>query len=390
MPPRSTPGLQPEAAPSAEESALSRTDRATLARIADETGGETREVQGIAGLAVEFARQAQTDFDEESETIPTERFQWFIGAALVLLVAQWFVAEGRRPARPLRVRSRQTLGAAGILGTLMLAALLAGCGGTAGYQQVQEGNAAYEDGRFEDALTAYQAAKVLLPDDPIVDYNIGNTLNRLDRFNEATEASRTAARNADLDGDARTYTHAMYATGNHAFQSNALETAREAYIEVLLRDPSDVDAKHNLELVLRLLDPSQSEQPPAGATPPPGSTAPPGGTAPGGEGSPQPGSPTPGSGQPGGSPTPGSGDPGSTATPQPGGTPAAGSTPQAGGTPADPGAGQGGDDLAERLDELLADGVTLEDALALLDQLREASEAAGLEPRPGGGGAGDR
>jgi hypothetical protein len=34
--------------------------------------------------------------------------------------------------------------------------------------------------------------------------------------------------------------------------------------------------------------------------------------------------------------------------------------------------------------------VTLEDALAILDELRRASEAAGLEPRPGGGGAGDR
>ncbi len=96
-------------------------------------------MQGIAGLAVEFARQAQTDFDEESETIPTERFQWFIGAALVLLVAQWFVAEGRRPARPLRVGRRQTLGAASILGMLLLAALLAGCGGTAGLPAGERG-----------------------------------------------------------------------------------------------------------------------------------------------------------------------------------------------------------------------------------------------------------
>ncbi len=215
-------------------------------------------------------------------------------------------------------------------------------------------------------------------------------MNRLDRFNEATEASRTAARNADLEGDARTYTHALYAAGNHAFQSDALEDARDAYIEVLLRDPTDADARHNLELVLRLLDPAQGEQPPAGATPPPGGPPPGGATAPAGQGSPQPGSPTPGAGQPGGSPTPGPGVPGPDGTPQPGSTPAGGATPQTGGQPSDPGEREGADALAEQLEALLADGVTPDEALAILDQLREASEAAGLEPRPGEGGATDR
>src|SRR5690606_16115011 len=98
-------------------------DRATLGRIAGETSGGTREVEGIAGLAVEFARQQQTDFDSESETIPIERFQWFLGAALVLLVMHWFVAEGRRPARPLRVGRRQSMGNTGLL-TIVAAAVL--------------------------------------------------------------------------------------------------------------------------------------------------------------------------------------------------------------------------------------------------------------------------
>jgi Ca-activated chloride channel family protein len=386
VPPRSTPGgLRPSASPRAEESVTSRADRATLTRIADATGGETRDVGGIAGLAVEFARLQQTEFGAESETVPVERFQWFLGAALVMLLLQSVIAEGRRSSRPLRVRRRQTLGATGVLGVAAIAALLAGCGGTAGYQQVREGNEAYEAGRYEEALASYQAAKDLLPEDVIVDYNLGNTLNRLDRLNEATEASRAAARGADSAADTRTYAYAMYAVGNHALASDALEDARDAYIEVLLRDPGDADAKHNLELVLRLLDPSQSQQPPAGGTPPPG------GPGQSGQGTPPAGSATPGQGgQSSGSPTPGPGDPGQPATPQPGSTPASGRTPQAG-QPSQPGAGQGDESLQELLDQLLAEGVTLEEAITILDRLREQSEAAGLEPRPGAeGGAGDR
>ena len=355
-----------------DESNVSRADRATLGRIASMTGGETREAQGIAGLAVEFARLQQTNFEEAPETIPAERLQWFLGGAVALLLAQWLTAEGRRPALPLAVTRRRTLELAGPLSMLLLAALIAGCGGTAGYRKVQEGNDAYAGGRYEEALTAYQEAKELLPDDPIVDYNIGNALHRLQRYPEATAASRAAAQEADRSDDAATFVRAMYATGNHALQSEALEEARDAYIEVLLRDHSDGDAKHNLELVLRLL--GAPEPPSTGATPTPtgqpggASTAPAGSPTPGQGGGPHSGSPSPSPGQPGG-------------TVAPGGTPAAGAPPQ----PAT-------ESLAAQLERLLADGVNLEEALAILDRLRRESEAAGLQPRGPGdaGGLPDR
>lgn len=365
-----------------EESTITRADRATLGRIASAAGGGTREVEGIAGLAVEFARLQQTDFEEESETIPVERFQWFLGGAIALLLLQWLVAEGRRTTVPLRVGRRRALGGTGLLGTMLLAILLVGCGGTAGYRKVQEGNDAYDAGQYEEALTAYQEAKQLLGDDPVVDYNIGNALDRLQRYDEAIVASRAAAQAANRDDDARTYVHAMYAVGNHALQSEALEDARDAYIEALLRDPSDADAKYNLELVLRLLGVTPGQTPPGTPSVTPAA---------------QPGSPTPaaggddgnGEGLPNASPTAAPGPPGAMGTPQPSATVAPGGTSAPGSQPAD--AGQGLGSLAEQLEELLADGVSPEEALAILDRLREESEASGLEPRvPDSGGLPDR
>ncbi|MEZ4553515.1 MAG: VWA domain-containing protein [Dehalococcoidia bacterium] len=375
-----------------DEGAVTRADRATLGRIAEETGGGTRDVPRIAGLAVEFARQQQSAFDEDSETIPVERFQWFLAGALVLLLLLWLIPEGRRVKAPLSATVRRG-GGATLAGLLIVALLLAGCGGTAAFRHVSEGNEAYEAGRYEDALAAYQAARELAPDNPIVDYNIGNTFNRLQRYDEASTASRDAARLADRLGETSTAARALYAAGNHAFTLNALEDARDAYIEVLLRDPDDADARHNLELVLSILAPPGEDPstPGSAATPTPG----PGGSDPSATATPdasgpgQPGaSPTPGPGQPDATGTPGPGQPGATATPDAGATPSG--TPGQPGQPTDP--GQGADDsLSDLIEQLLADGVSLEEALAVLDRLREESEAANIEPRaPAGGGLPDR
>ncbi|MGE0228396.1 MAG: VWA domain-containing protein [Dehalococcoidia bacterium] len=375
-----------------DEGAVTRADRATLGRIAEETGGGTRDLPSIAGLAVEFARQQQSAFDEDSETVPVERFQWFLAGALGLIAVQWLIPEGRRVRTPLGTTVKRE-GAVALAGLVIVALLLAGCGGTAAFRHVSEGNEAYEAGRYEDALAAYQAAKELAPDNPIIDYNIGNTLNRLQRYEEASTASRDAARLADRLGETSNAARALYAAGNHAFALNALGDARDAYIEVLLRDPDDADARHNLEFVLNILAPPGQDPsaPGAAATPTPG---PPGGNdpsataTPGASGPGQPGaSPTPGSGQPDATGTPGAGQPGATATPDPGATPSG--TPSQPGQTTDP--AQGADSLPDLLEELLADGVSLEEALAVLDRLREESEAANIEPRaPAGGGLPDQ
>ena len=92
---------------------------------------------------------------------------------------------------------------------------------------------------------------------PELSYNIGNALHRLDRFEEATVAAAAALSEA---AEPALFVHAAYAVGSHAFRRGDLEAAREAFVSTLLRDPTDRDAKHNLERVLEQLQEREQEQ----------------------------------------------------------------------------------------------------------------------------------
>jgi Ca-activated chloride channel homolog len=236
--------------------APSRADRITLEAVAARTGGEFRELDAMAGLAIEFQRLHQSVFDEETELQPIERFQWFLAPAIALLALQLVIAEAGR-LRPL-TRSR-----VGILGVTAIM-LIVGCGGSQLYQHIEAGNEAYEDQRYEDALTAYREARLVAPDEPAVGYNLGNTLHQLRRFEEAAVLSTEAL---NVTEDPRLAQSLRYALGGHAVERGLLFEARAHYIDVLRADPLDQDARANLELVLGMIDPT--------ATPPPEDSPPP-------------------------------------------------------------------------------------------------------------------
>ena len=353
----------------------SQADRATMREIAERTGGDLRELDEMLGLAVEFQRLRQSAFDEGSDRAPVERFQWFLGGALALLGLQALVAEGgwRRRLRGGRV----ALGAA----LLPLAALIVGCG-SAEYRHVEDGNSAYADGRYDEALSAYRDAAELAPEAPELPYNVGNALHQLGRYEEATVAS-TEAMNAAADP--LLFARATYALGSHAFERGDLEAAREAWISVLLRDPDDRDAKHNLELTLRLLagDPLQPDPvTPRGGEGDDGFDG--SGEAPDGDQSDaaanQPIAPDPTLDEDGQRPDAQDPD-------------ASGSEDAPPGRPSGPPAATLEDAqsrLSEALLELGDEALSLDDAISILDLVRIASELEALEPRPGGGGLADR
>ena len=372
-------------------------DVETLANIAAATGGNVRDLDAIAGLAVEFQRLRRSAFDEGANRAPIDRFQWFLGAALVLLLAQTWIAEGARGA-PRAPAGRIALGTAGLL----VAVVLAACG-SAAYEDVQRGNQAYEAEAYEEALTAYQEAagdpSESRESPPPVDYNIGNTLHRLERYEEATVAT-TAALNAT--DDPVLAARSAYAAGNHAFRRGDLEAARLAYIAVLLRDPGDVDAKHNLELVLRLLaggepPPAAGQQQPPEDEPDPPDDQPEGepdedqdpGDGPGEQGEQEPEEQAPGEGEPGEEGDEESDESGSEPPPDQGQQ----QDNRASNEPAEP---QNVEEARSRLSEALLElgdaPLTLDQALDILDLVRITNSLEALTPpdRQAGGALPDR
>ncbi len=128
-----------------------------------------------------------------------------------------------------------------------------------GRSAVEAGNRLYVEGRFEEAHEQYLEALRAAPDSPIVPFNNGNALYRTEEFQRAMEAYRQAAESGDPAVEAQ----AWYNLGNALYRQQQLQPALEAYKQALRRNPTDVDAKHNLEMTLEQIQQQQQQQQPS-------------------------------------------------------------------------------------------------------------------------------
>jgi tetratricopeptide (TPR) repeat protein len=125
------------------------------------------------------------------------------------------------------------------------------------HPRVQDGLDAYEEGRYEDALGAFEDARRELPDNPVVEFDRGNALYKLKRLDEARDAYH---RVTELDhGTLRQKDY--YNLGNALAELGQNADAVAAYRKALVLDPGDDQARHNLEVVLRNIPPPKPKQP---------------------------------------------------------------------------------------------------------------------------------
>ncbi len=247
-------------------------------------GNDLSVVPGITQARLQSLQSAVLSV--RNTTIPIERYQWFAGAALVLLVLASF-AEYLHAALPRR---------AGVLALFAVMGLaVSGCA-TRAHDATEEGMTALERGDASRAVELFQEAAQGHSDDPRTATNLAAALYAAQRYEEAI----LAARRALPSNDAATRGHAWASIGHSQFAAGRLPDSLEAFKHALLENPSDSASRHDYEVVFALLHPEQrpDQQPSDHATPTPAQT--PAGTA----------SPEPGDGSPQGSPTPGSPTPG--------------------------------------------------------------------------------
>lgn len=160
-----------------------------------------------------------------------------------------------------RTMKGRSLGPVAVL-CLMLTGTVAfpvGAVGQSARPRVEEGNRLYSEGRFDEAHQKYLEALLDDPDSPLIRFNDGNALYRSQDFQRAMERFQEA-----LDGeDPALQSSAWYNLGNALYRQQQLQESIEAYKEALRANPSDTDAKHNLERVLEQLQ-QQDQQPQQG------------------------------------------------------------------------------------------------------------------------------
>jgi tetratricopeptide (TPR) repeat protein len=124
------------------------------------------------------------------------------------------------------------------------------------HSNVSRGNRYYDADEHEKALQRYEEAQAIDSTFAIPHFNAGDALYRLGNYRDgALEFLRASS--ADEDSvKAMSY----YNLGNTMFKAGDLQSAAEAYKRSLLLNPEDQDAKHNLELALRMMEQQEQQQ----------------------------------------------------------------------------------------------------------------------------------
>lgn len=126
--------------------------------------------------------------------------------------------------------------------SLVLSAYAADVGGL-----LRQGNGSYNRGKYDEALSRYQMAEVLEPDATAIHFNLGNALFRLGRYQDAARELELVM----IDKKPEHRANAMYNMGDVAFKAGQLDQAIKAYAGALAINPSDRQAKQNLEFCLK-------------------------------------------------------------------------------------------------------------------------------------------
>jgi len=119
-----------------------------------------------------------------------------------------------------------------------------------------EGNKLYLQKRYDDALKMYTDAQAAAPGAPALHYNIGNVLFRKGEYDKAIEEYLRA----QSKGGRSLSQSAVFNRGNAQMMKGEVKEAVGSYIQALRLDPTDADAKRNLELALRLMKQQQQQQ----------------------------------------------------------------------------------------------------------------------------------
>jgi Ca-activated chloride channel family protein len=116
------------------------------------------------------------------------------------------------------------------------------------------GNSLLNEGKVEEAISEYQAARVERPDQPGVLYNLGSAYHQKGALDTAAAILQNTLSMAQ--GPLRA--HSEYNLGNTFYRQQDFKQAIEAYKQALITDPTDLDAKHNLEMALRQMNSQDS------------------------------------------------------------------------------------------------------------------------------------
>ncbi len=239
---------------------ITKLDNETLEKIAKLAGGGffmiTPNQSEISAILQHIASLEKTRLSSVKLTLFKEQFQLFAIAALFLLLLEALL--GTRAARNDKNGISKTAAA------VLLALLL--LGPASGLQALQlpwsktlsnsRGNSEYKHEKYENAERTFGRNALNHPKDSKLQYNHGNSLYRMGKNQDATNAWQNALRG----NDPKLRSRAWHNLGNAQFQAGQYQDAMQSYLSAVLEDETNRSAKSNYDLAKRKLHQQQQNK----------------------------------------------------------------------------------------------------------------------------------
>lgn len=249
----------------------SRLNESLLQEIAKATGGFYQRLAGANTIDTLYERGLaplpKTEFAAQRVRRWHERYQWFLGLAIVLLIAEMFIPERRsqKTAKTSAVDMPSLPAAAAARTAAMIALGLMMA--TAAEASPDAALKRYSKGRYDSALSEYERLLEKKPADPALSFNAGTAAFQAGDYGKAAEHLQSAL----LAPDLKLQQGAWYNMGNTHFRQG--EDAKEledkerlwtqstnSFDSALKLNPQDADARANLEFVQRKLEELKQQQ----------------------------------------------------------------------------------------------------------------------------------
>ncbi|MFA5159539.1 MAG: VWA domain-containing protein [Candidatus Omnitrophota bacterium] len=215
---------------------LTRLNQSLLERLAKETGGiylpATPGEKEVDVIMKHLRGWGEQQFAEKMIVEREDQYQVFLILALIFLVSEMLIRRKNRKSPALMACLAAFFLFTGFIGTSQNA--------------VKKGNEHFQNKRYQSALEAYRKVQVKNPDAPEVLYDLGTALYKVDSFQESAQDLEAASKKTK---DPQLKARALYNTGNVQYRLGNFEEAIDSYKKALALDPSDKDAKYNLEFL---------------------------------------------------------------------------------------------------------------------------------------------
>jgi tetratricopeptide (TPR) repeat protein len=237
---------------------LSRLDETTLDQIATATGGTYRRATSggdeIEEVFKSLSELQKTEFGAKQITGYESLYQYPLGLALLLMLGEFLLSERRGR---VIAKLKQLIPVAGPAVLLLLLGASNQAHGQTVRSHVSKGNEAYAKEQYPDAEAEYKKALEKNANSRHAQFNLGDAYYKQKRYDEALKSFASSEAQPAKKADKSL---AFYNVGNTLFKANKATESIEAYKQALRLDPTNDDARYNLEFVRKRQQQQQNQQ----------------------------------------------------------------------------------------------------------------------------------